>query len=73
MVMKTAMRGEGEVIMNGPFKDPLYQASGWVKKQVVGAGTESNITVHYMNNTITGEAAQFKFVTPPYVAPTRVP
>ncbi len=71
MVMRAAMEGEGTVIMRGPFADTLYQAPGWVKMQVVGRGTESNITVHFMKNLITGETSQYKFLTDPYYGPTR--
>lgn len=54
-----------------PFGDPAFQSPGWVKVQTVGRGTEGNITVHYMRNEITGATTQYKFVTEPYVGPTR--
>lgn len=65
MTMRSAMAGNGTVIMKGPFGDPLYQGANWVKMQVVGRGTDANITVHYMFNTVTKESSQFKFVTKP--------
>jgi hypothetical protein len=44
------------------FGDPLYQAPGWEKWQVVSRLSDgSNIVVHYMKNDITGATAQFKF------------
>jgi RHS repeat-associated protein len=65
IMMKDAQSGGGDVIMRGPFGDPLYSEPGWVKMQnlhsLPGGG---NINVHYMQNTITGEMSQFKFINP---------
>ncbi|QVL30274.1 hypothetical protein KIH39_15590 [Telmatocola sphagniphila] len=62
LIMEDAFEDGGQVIMKGPFGDPLYQAPGWVKKQITHTLPDgTKIVVHYMHNTITGEIAQVKF------------
>jgi hypothetical protein len=62
LTMEDALAGGGNKIMDGPFGDPAYRVSGWEKWQVVNRLSDgTNIVVHYMKNTITGAAEQFKF------------
>lgn len=64
VALQSAISGEGEVVMKGPFGDPRYQDPGWVKMQLLTYSSDGNkIEIHYMRNTITGRTDQFKFVS----------
>lgn len=52
----------GERIMEGRIDDPKYPEDEWAKKEHVHRGQDgSKTTVHYWENTKTGERHGFKF------------
>jgi hypothetical protein len=63
MVMNAARNGAGKEIMAGTkWRDPLYEAVGWTKMQyTVTSANGQKVTVHYMENILTGIRTGFKF------------